>query len=87
MYKDVLERLLLTLAEEEDILKQKALANLVSNEETAHYWPPWPWPPWGDDDDGDDGEKDPINQTERAHKLAKKVLKFESQLANASLDL
>ncbi|KAF9072903.1 hypothetical protein BDP27DRAFT_1381918 [Rhodocollybia butyracea] len=56
----------------------------------GNIWPPWPWPPWGgDDDDGDDdgGKKKPINKTEWAHRFAKKVVDFESQLAAASLDL
>ena len=49
-------------------------------------WPPWPWPPWGDDDD-DKQKKNPKNKTEKAYKLAKKVLRFEKKIADASLDL
>ena len=49
-------------------------------------WPPWPWPPWGDDDD-DKQKKSPKNKTEKAYKLAKKVLRFEKKIADASLDL
>ena len=53
-----------------------------------HVWPPWPWPPWDEDDhDGDDDGKKPVNWTERAHKLARKVVEFERELAKASLDL
>ncbi|GAW06292.1 endothelin-converting enzyme 1 [Lentinula edodes] len=53
-------------------------------------WPPWPWPPWGGDDgddDGDNGGKKPVNKTKRVQKLAKEVVKFESEIAHASLDL
>lgn len=56
------------------------------NQDTAKaskLWPPWPWPPWDDPED----DKPEINQTEKAHKLAKKVLKFEGQIAKYSLDL
>lgn len=62
---------------------------LIVNQDSANVWPPWPWPPWGDtpDDDGGDDDKGPVNRTKRAHKLAKQVIKFESLLANASLDL
>jgi endothelin-converting enzyme len=81
IYQDVVERLFLTLFEEEARLKQKNPPVLVAN-----AWPPWPWPPW-EGDDGEDDDNKPVNQTKRAHELAKKVLKFESQIANVSLDL
>jgi hypothetical protein len=51
-----------------------------------NFWPPWPWPPWGDDDD-DDEDKDTRSPEERAHGLAEQIVKFESRVANASLDL
>jgi len=54
-------------------------------EKEQKLWPPWPWPPWGDDDN--DGKKAPLNKTEHAKRLAKKVVKFEQKIANASLDL
>ena len=44
---------------------------------------------WGGDDDGDhdgDDEPDPLDP-ERAHKIAKNIIKFEKAIANASLDL
>ena len=68
-------------------VKSKPPSALVEQGEDS--WPPWPWPPWGGDDDGDDdgGHKRPVNQTKRAQKLAKGVLKFESRIARASLDL
>jgi endothelin-converting enzyme len=58
---------------------------MVEQDASENVWPPWPWPPW--DGDGDDKEPPPINWTERAHKLAKNVLQFETQIADASLDL
>ena len=42
-----------------------------------------PWPPWGGDED--DGE--PESREERAHRLAKSIIKFEKEIAEASLDL
>ncbi|KAH7340514.1 hypothetical protein B0J17DRAFT_651639 [Rhizoctonia solani] len=44
-------------------------------------WPPWPWPPWNDPKHGDEKPK------ERAERLAKAVVKFETRLAEAGLDL
>ncbi|KAL0063326.1 hypothetical protein AAF712_009821 [Marasmius tenuissimus] len=101
VYQDVLEELLLAVADERDdddndddshpATESKPLSALVEQGEDS--WPPWPWPPWGgggdddDDDDGGDGRKKPVNQRKRAHKLAKGVLKLESQIARASLDL
>lgn len=87
VYKQVVERLLLTLAEESTKLYDADKLQLVSQGEAGseNVWPPWPWPPWGE---GDEPDKDkPVNQTERAHILAKKVVKFESKIAKASLDL
>ena len=54
-------------------------------EEKVKVWPPWPWPPWGDDDD--DKDKPGPNKTERARILAGKVVRFETRIADASLDL
>lgn len=82
VYREVIEKLLLALAEEEETFRKKATGQVVNQDESV--WPPWPWPPWGDDDDGDDDDK-PTNKTEDAHKLAKKVVKFEKRLADASL--
>ncbi|KAF9049323.1 zincin [Hymenopellis radicata] len=91
VYKLVIERLLLTLVEEDDKLRKSAREHqqlqLVTQGEDGsdNVWPPWPWPPWGEGDNDDKHE--PVNQTERAHKLAKEVVKFESKIAKASLDL
>ncbi|KAJ7093237.1 hypothetical protein C8R44DRAFT_646354 [Mycena epipterygia] len=80
IYQSVVERLLFTLSEEEEKLQQHPTPTLIEN---ANVWPSWPWPPYEDPDDDD--EKKP-NRTEAAHKLAKQVIKFETRLANASLD-
>ncbi|KAJ6606496.1 Metalloprotease [Mycena vulgaris] len=80
IYQSVVERLLFTLSEEEEKLQQYPTPTLVEN---MNVWPSWPWPPW--DQDGDDEEKKP-NRTEAAHKMAKEVVKFETRVANASLD-
>ncbi|KAJ7184253.1 Metalloprotease [Mycena filopes] len=81
IYQDVVERLLYTLSEEEEKLQRKPpTPTLVNN---AEVWPSWPWPPWDGPDD-DEGEKP--NRTETAHKLAKQVVKFESRIANVTLD-
>ncbi|KAF5373184.1 hypothetical protein D9758_001653 [Tetrapyrgos nigripes] len=88
MYQDVLTRLILSVAEaEEKTLRQKEeMSTLSFTAQSENVWPPWPWPPWGGD--GDDGDDDkPENQTVKAYKLAKKVLQFETKLADASLDL
>ncbi|KAI0720938.1 metalloprotease [Cerioporus squamosus] len=88
LYRNVLERLLLTLDNEDDKLystdvKPEQNPGLVVHEERLRVWPPWPWPPWGDDDDGDK----PENRSQRAKKLSKAIIEFEKKIANASLDL
>lgn len=51
-------------------------------------WPPWPWPPWDGDEPGDDdGSPEQGNRTEKAHAMAKKILDFETDIAQATLDL
>ena len=97
LYRNTLERLLITLAEKEEALvAEEQLMDpsaLTVHEERLRVWPPWPWPPWeGDDDDDDDGGDDddhrkPGNRTERARKLAKNIINFEKKIANISLDL
>ncbi|KAL0578146.1 hypothetical protein V5O48_003851 [Marasmius crinis-equi] len=94
VYQEVLEKLLLAVDDgkddDEDVDDSPAPASSKPSttfiEQGEDSWPPWPWPPWGGDDD-DDEPKKPVNHTKRAHKLAKGVLKFESQIAKASLDL
>ncbi|CAL1704979.1 unnamed protein product [Somion occarium] len=93
LYGSVLERLLINLYDEEEALlvQEQSLEapELTVHEERLRVWPPWPWPPWGGDDDGDDdgGDHKPVNRTEEAHKLAKKIIEFEKKVANVSLDL
>lgn len=85
VYQDVIEQLLSTIVNDdaEDNLK-KITNDFVHQDDSGNAWPPWPWPPWGDDDD--DEIPNP-NKPESAHELAKKVLKFEGQIANATLDM
>lgn len=71
-YRQTLEKLLLIAFED------GSSANIAP----ALKWPPIPWPPWGDDDDGK-----PENNTVKAKRLSKEVLKFETKIANASQDL
>ncbi|KAF7359341.1 Endothelin-converting enzyme 1 [Mycena sanguinolenta] len=79
VYQNIVARLLYTLSEEEEKLQQNPTPSFTENDRT---WPSWPWPPW---DTPEDEEEKP-NRTEIAHKLAKKVVKFETRLANATLD-
>ncbi|KAI0780776.1 Metalloprotease [Trametes elegans] len=69
LYKTVLERLLLTLDDddEDQNLQAQQPGKLVVHEERLR--------------------DDPVNRTERAHKLAKQVVEFEKKVGNASLDL
>ncbi|KAF8078094.1 hypothetical protein FPV67DRAFT_33082 [Lyophyllum atratum] len=89
VYQNVLERLLITLSEEDESDEHVQMANtpVMVTIEDSKVWPPWPWPPWGGDDDDKDGGKKPVNNTRRAHKLAKGIVKLEKRLAKASLDL
>jgi endothelin-converting enzyme len=94
LYKSVLERLIIAVADEddEDLTEspgQKA-PGLTVHEERLRVWPPWPWPPWDpqDPDHPDQpGDGKPLNRTKEAPKLAKAIVEFEKKLANASLDL
>jgi endothelin-converting enzyme len=64
-----------------------ASAPAFVQQDADNSWPPWPWPPWNGDDD-DDGDKDKKKKKPVDHaKLAKAVVAFERQIANASLDL
>ncbi|PPQ78520.1 hypothetical protein CVT25_011792 [Psilocybe cyanescens] len=88
VYRDVLERFLITLTKEEEekeVIEPSKPTSILTTNEDANVWPPWPWPPWGGDDDGEKGK--PVNRTLEAQKLAKKVVKFETKIAQASLDL
>ncbi|KAK7049256.1 hypothetical protein VNI00_005857 [Paramarasmius palmivorus] len=90
IYQDVLEKLLLAVTDDEEDYEAKRTPKKGSSSmvvQTDNSWPPWPWPPWGGDGDDDDGGKKPSSPAKKARKLAKKILKFESLIANASLDL
>jgi endothelin-converting enzyme len=84
VYRDVMQQLLILLDEddEESLLMHADLTFTAEEPDEDNSWPPWPWPPWGDDD-----ENKPENKTQKAQRLAKKVLNFESKIADASLDL
>ncbi|KAI0727183.1 metalloprotease [Fomitopsis betulina] len=94
LYQEVLERLLVTLSKEEEYIDAIKGPVTTSDEEPVYQerlrvWPPWPWPPWGGDDDGDhDGDdgSGPMDP-EKAHKVAKNIIKLEKAIADASLDL
>ncbi|KAF9001901.1 hypothetical protein BDQ17DRAFT_1357686 [Cyathus striatus] len=86
-YRNVIERLLLILDENETAAIPPPNP-IVVNDDKHSVWPTWPWPPWGDDKDGDgDDDKNPTNRTKVIYKLAKDIVAFERELANASLDL
>lgn len=97
VYQDVIERLLVTLRDDDD--EVMGVTNIPSEssqivlqteqlENEERVWPPWPWPPWdGEDDDKDDDTRKPANDPFlRAHELAREVVKFESEIAAATLD-
>ncbi|EPT06082.1 Metalloprotease [Fomitopsis schrenkii] len=95
LYQEVLERLLVTLSQEEEYVDATKVPVTTSGEEPVYQerlrvWPPWPWPPWGGDDDGDhdggDHDSGPMDP-EKAHKVAKNIIKFEKAIADVSLDL
>jgi len=90
VYQDVMEKLLYIIfsaddKDEKDFVQSSTASAGIVEQVGENSWPPWPWPPWGDGDDGDDDK--PVDKKKQAHKLAKEVLKFETAIANASLDL
>lgn len=97
VYQDVIERLLVTLRDDDDDVM--GMTNIPSEplqtilqteqlEDEERVWPPWPWPPWGgEEDDEDDDTRKPANDPFlRAHELAREIVKFESEIAAATLD-
>lgn len=72
--------------EDEDEPGDVGTHETVKVQET-NVWPPWPWPPWDEDGDDKGGDKKPMNNTERARKLSRQIVKLEKRLAEASLDL
>lgn len=86
----MVERFLTILDNEEDesatdVVETSYQQSGISVQESEKMWPPWPWPPW-DGDDGDGGDNEPSKRRDM-RKLAKKVVDFESNIAEASLDL
>ncbi|KAG9318324.1 Metalloprotease [Chiua virens] len=97
IYQDVIEKLLVTLRDDEvvDVLnmpngRPNSMLQTGQLEDEERVWPPWPWPPWDREEDGKDGDDD-TRQTEdpfrKARELARGVVKFESEVAAATLDL
>ncbi|KAH7909726.1 Metalloprotease [Hygrophoropsis aurantiaca] len=95
-YQNVIERLLNALYDDlsltdadADIPKRPSLVVQGGQlENTDHVWPPWPWPPWDGDGDERRGEPNKPRAPPRgAHELAKKVVDFETEIAEATLDL
>lgn len=71
VYRSTIEKLLLILYK--------------ADERPVHptpSWPPWPWPPWGPDED-----KKVENSTAKATRISGLVLDFETEIADATLDL
>ncbi|KAG1748986.1 Metalloprotease [Suillus paluster] len=91
VYQDVIERLLSSLRDDKVLSQQNPGVILQTEQLEDNVWPPWPWPPWdedGDDDDNEDGrERSPEDPFQNARELAQKVVKFETEIADATLDL
>ncbi|KAG6334876.1 hypothetical protein ID866_4217 [Astraeus odoratus] len=97
IYQDVIERLLVALRDDEVITSATGIDQHPSIilqgeelEDSERVWPPWPWPPWdGDEDDSDDDgdPKLPYDPFLKAHALAQQVVRFESEIAEVTLDL
>ena len=83
LYTETLAKLIFALDDVKSEAKIDVKMAVQDTEQQQKLWPPWPWPPWGDDDN----KKEPMNKTEHAKRLAKKVVKFEQKIADASLDL
>ncbi|KIK45057.1 hypothetical protein CY34DRAFT_782039 [Suillus luteus UH-Slu-Lm8-n1] len=93
VYQDVIERILSSLRDDQVLSQENPgiILQMGELEDSEHVWPPWPWPPWdeeGDDDDNEDGrERSPGDHFQNARELAHKVVKFETEIADATLDL
>jgi endothelin-converting enzyme len=81
IYTDVVKRLLIALDDGEQSLAPEPVSSPLMTQDEDNTWPPWPWPPWGGDNE--DSDSKPVD----FDKLAKSVVRFETKLANASLDL
>lgn len=96
LYQTVVERLLTILDDRSDEENAIETTNdgiqgrFLVRVKKQKVWPPWPWPPWDGEDGGGgggDGGEDRPPKHHDMHELAKKVVDFESKMANASLDL
>ncbi|EKM55471.1 uncharacterized protein PHACADRAFT_256119 [Phanerochaete carnosa HHB-10118-sp] len=88
LYRNVLERLLVALADEEDdVSRLQTNPALAVHEERLRVWPPRPWPPWDPEDPDKPGKDKPTNRTKEAPKLAKQIIALEKRIVDASLDL
>ncbi|KAF9233936.1 hypothetical protein BU15DRAFT_90170 [Melanogaster broomeanus] len=96
VYRDVIERLLVSLRDDEvmGVVERSTehspiILQTEELEDKERVWPPWPWPPWDGegDDESDDDRKPPKDPFLRAHELAQQVIKFEAEIADATLDL
>ncbi|KAI6009923.1 Metalloprotease [Pisolithus microcarpus] len=96
VYQDVIERLLVVLRDDEIVngLEDAGHPSLVLQaeelEDSERVWPPWPWPPWNGDegDSNNDNDRKPTHDPFfRAHELSQQVVRFESDIAEATLDL
>jgi endothelin-converting enzyme len=90
VYRNVLERLILAFYDddhENSAMSGTPRGDFVLNENNDDPWPRLPWPPWGPDKPNDRDRVPHVNKSEKAYSLSKRVLKLETQIANASLDL
>lgn len=95
IYQDVIERLLDSLRDDEVIHSVKAdhspsiVLQAEELEDSERVWPPWPWPPWDKERDEGDNSDDrrPYEPFFNARALAQQVVRFESEIAEATLDL
>lgn len=97
VYQDVIERLLVVLRDDEivnsseDADRPSVVLHAEELEDSERVWPPWPWPPWGGDEGDSDSGHDRKQPTHdpffRARELSQQVIRFESEIAEATLDL
>ena len=97
IYQDVVERLLDSLRDDEVIhavnvdYSSPVVLQTEELEDSERVWPPWPWPPWDEEEDegdrDDDDRKPQRDPFSNARVLAQQVVRFEAEIAEATLDL
>ncbi|KAL4074557.1 hypothetical protein V8B97DRAFT_2022777 [Scleroderma yunnanense] len=96
IYQDVIERLLVSLRDDDVINSvdvNHSLPIVLQAEEPEdgeRVWPPWPWPPWDEEEDDSDNDEDRRPRYDpffKARALAQQVVRFEAEIAEATLDL